>query len=391
MGGFNKKDRIGIPKIQERTDELKQSYVYTAISGEDKVLVFTLDSASGAVALRKEISVSGGPEILTMDPEKRFLFVGCHPRYYPKEVRPGDSRIYSYRIDWTTGDLAPINSISLNVAPVYLSVDKKSRFLLSAYYKSGKAAVHRINERGEIGQATQWFDSGGGAHAIMVDPSNKFTFLPHVTTSKKNMNTWLPILSPNHILPSASNTILQFKFDDDQGTLIPNSPFKLPGERGGGPRHYCFHPELNVVYFVNEQGCSVTAYSLNTSEGTLDPFQIASTLPPQGYDHYTNCSSIRITNSGKFLFVLNRGLDSVACFSVDPATGRLTLNQIVPTDASPPRELALDSEDKFIFVVGQDAGRMASYRVLDNGGLKLIESRSVGRQPSGVLVVEKEG
>ena len=368
---------------------MKQSYVYIALAGEDKVLVCTLDAETGALELKNEIPVLGGPEMLAIDPGKRFLFVGCHLRDYPKDVPPGDSKMYSYRIDWKTGDLTPINSISLKFAPTYLFVDRKSRFILSAYYRAGKAAVHRINEEGEIGEATQWLDSGGGAHSIQVDPSNQFAFLPHVTTSKVNINTWPPVVSPNHILPSASNTILQFKFDDDKGVLIPNSPFKLPGERGGGPRHYCFHPKLNVVYFSNEQGCAVTAYSFNPAEGTLTPFQIISTLPPEGYDHYASCSSIRISHSGRFLFALTRGHDSVACFAVDLVTGRLKLNQIVPTEAQP-HELALDPEDQFLFVAGHELGRLASYRVLADGKLHQIESRSIGKRPKGVLVTRQE-
>ncbi|MFC1870065.1 lactonase family protein [Chloroflexota bacterium] len=367
---------------------MKQSYVYIPIAAEDKVLVCTLDSENGAIELKSGITVLGGPEILAIDPAKRFLFVECHPRYYPKNVPPSDSKIYSYRIDWETGDLNPINAVSLKFAPVHASVDRKSKFLLSAYYKSGKVSVHRINEEGEIGEATQWLDTGGGAHSIRTDPSNKFAFLPHVTLDQVNKDSWPPVLSQNHILQSASNTILQFKFDDDKGILIPNSPFKLPGERGGGPRHYCFHPKLNVVYFSNEQGCSVTAYSLNTSEGNLTPFQIISTIP-EGYDKYTNCSSLRITRSGRFLFVLNRGHDSVACFAVDSVNGRLKLNHIVPTEVRP-RELDLDPEDKFLFVVGLELGRLASYRVLDDGKLKQLESRYIGKSPRWVLVTRQD-
>lgn len=370
-------------------DKLTQSYVYIAIAGEDKVLVAALDSTTGAVELRSQIAVLGGPEILVIDPEKRFVFVGCHPGHYQKDAPPGDSKIHSYRIDWKKGDLSPINSVSVKFAPTYLSVDRKARFLLSAYYKAGKAAVHRIKKEGEIGVATQWFDSGGGAHSIQVDPSNRYAFLPHITTSKINKDTWPPVVSPNHILPSASNTILQFKFDDDKGVLIPNSPFKLPGERGGGPRHYCYHPTLEVVYFSNEQGCAVTAYSLNTAKGTLTPFQFISTLPPEGYDDYASCSSIRIAHSGRFLFVLTRGHDSVACYVVDPVSGRLKLNQIVPTEVQP-HELELDPEDKFLFVTGYESGRMASYRVMDDGKLKQLESLAIGKKPKCVLVIRQK-
>jgi 6-phosphogluconolactonase len=368
---------------------LTRSYVYIAIAGEDKVLVGLLDSATGGVEIRQAITVLGGPEQLAIDPGKRFLFVGCHPGHYQKDSPPGDSKIHSYRIEWKKGELSPINSVSLQYAPTYLSVDRKARFLLSAYYKAGKAAVHPISKEGEIGEATQWFESGGGAHAIQVDPSNKYAFLPHVTTSKINKDTWPPVVSPHHILPSASNTILQFKFDDEKGVLIPNIPFKLPGERGGGPRHYCYHPTLDVVYFSNEQGCAVTAYSLNTAKGTLTPFQFISTLPPEGYDDYASCSSIRIGHSGRFLFALTRGHDSVACYVVDPVSGRLKLNQIVPTEAQP-HELEIDPDDKFLFVAGYESGRLASYRVLEDGKLKQLESRAIGKKPKCVLVIRQK-
>ena len=46
-----------------------------------------------------------------------------------------------------------------------------------------------------------------------------------------------------------------------------------------GPRHYCFHPSRDFVYFSNEQGCSVTAYRLDPATGTLAAAQTITTLP----------------------------------------------------------------------------------------------------------------
>jgi len=112
-------------------------------------------------------------------------------------------------------------------------------------------------------------------------------------------------------------------------------------------------------------------------------------LISEGYDKYTRCSSLRITNSGRFLFVLNRSHNSVACFIVDPITGILKMNQIIPTETIP-RELGLDPDDKFLFVVGYENGRVASYRVLDDGKLRQLESRYIGKNPMWVLVTREE-
>ena len=154
-------------------------------------------------------------------------------------------------------------------------------------------------------------------------------------------------------------------------------------------RHFCFHPQRDIVYFSNEQGCIVTAYALDTVAGTLAPFQIISTLPPEGYDGYANCASIRIMHSGKFVFVLNRGYHSVACFAVDPDTGRLRMNQLASLEFKP-RELEIDPDDRFLFVVGDESGQMASYRVLGDGKLTHIESRFIGKNPRWVLAARPE-
>jgi 6-phosphogluconolactonase len=68
---------------------------------------------------------------------------------------------------------------------------------------------------------------------------------------------------------------------------------------GTGPRHFCFHPSKDVLYFSNEQGSSVTGYHFDPANGTLSAFQTISTLPT-GYEQSNTCSQIQISPSGKF-------------------------------------------------------------------------------------------
>jgi len=89
-----------------------------------------------------------------------------------------------------------------------------------------------------------------------------------------------------------------------------------------GPRHYCFHPNLDIVYFSNEQGCSVTAYRLDRATGALSAAQTIATLPA-GFTARNTCSQIHLTPSGRFLYVGNRGHNSIAGFAVDPASRHL--------------------------------------------------------------------
>jgi 6-phosphogluconolactonase len=177
--------------------------------------------------------------------------------------------------------------------------------------------------------------------------------------------------------------ILQFRFDAQTGRLTANSPFRVEPTERLGPRHYCFHPTLEVVYFSNEQGCSVTAYRLNNTTGILSPVQTVTTLP-DGYTARNTCSQIHLTASGKFLYVANRGHNSIAGFAVD-ATGHLTPLGHVATEAVP-SAFSLDPAGTFVFAAGTVTGQLASYRVsAETGLLTPLATQAVGQRPSAVL------
>ena len=201
--------------------------------------------------------------------------------------------------------------------------------------------------------------------------------MPHIARLNDN------VLEPPRDNPGP-NVIMQFRFDAQTGRLTPNTPFRVEPTERLGPRHYCFHPSLDLVYFSNEQGCSVTAYRLDRATGTLSATQTITTLP-QGYTARNTCSQIHLTPAGKFLYVGNRGHNSIAGFAVDPATGHLTAAGQVPTEAVP-SAFALDPTGRFVFAAGTASGRLASYRIDDGtGALTPLATYAAGQRPAAVL------
>ena len=344
-------------------------YVYVPLQNDDKISVSTMDAGTGKLTLRTEVLVSSGPSMLTISPNRKFLYVGY--RTVP--------RISSYRIDHDTGGLTQNGTVSPEDHPTFLSTDRSGKFLLSAYYQGGHAAVHPIGDDGAVGDPPiQWLATEIGAHAMLTDPSNKFVFVPHI--ARLNDNVLAPVKEAD-----GPNAIFQFRFDKNTGRLSPNSPLRVEPEERLGPRHLCFHPTHDIVYFSNEQACSVTAYRLDTLAGTLTAFQTISTLPDD-YTGRATCSQIQISPSGKFLYVPNRGLNSIAGFSVDASTGRLTALGRVSTEAVP-SAFSLDPEGKFVFAAGSESGRLASYRINgDTGELTSLETYPVGGRPMWVLI-----
>ncbi|MCH8184642.1 MAG: lactonase family protein [Chloroflexi bacterium] len=339
-------------------------FTYVTASEEDRILVFEMDPQTGRLEQRDAVDVQGRPAPLAVDPERRFLHVG----------RRDVPAISSFAIDPGTGGLSPVGTAPLDADPCYLATDRTGRFLLSAYYSAGKAGVHAIGEDGAVGSPPiEWIDTAPGAHSMQTDRSNSFAFLPHIGGR------------------TGPNLILQFRFDGNSGRLTPNSlPRVSPPVDGEGPRHFCFHPTRDILYFSNEQGCSVTGYNLDSSAGTLSVFQTVSTLP-DGYDGTNSCAQIQITPSGKFLYAPNRGHDSIACFSVDASTGHLTSIGRVPTEPVP-RAISIDPSGRFLFAAGLESGRLASYRIDDGTGeLDPLEIYHVGKGPMWVLFVSFPG
>lgn len=328
-----------------------------------------MDSGTGKLTPKSEMTAAGGPSASAVSPDRKTLYVGLR----------NSQEIASYRIDSDTGALTQINKVSLQAAPTFLSTDRRGRFLLSAYYQGAHVAVHPIGDDGSVNDPPiEWLETAAAAHAIQTDPSNKFAFVPHI--ARLNDSVMQP---PGDAL--GPNAIFQFKFDENTGRLTPNSPLKLEPEDFLGPRHFCFHPDLNVVYFTDEQGCSVTGYRLDTSNGTLTAFQTITTLP-EGFSGRNTCSQIQITPSGQFLYAPNRGHNSIAGFSVDASSGQLTGIGQVPTE-SVPSAFSLDPEGEFLFAAGSESDRLASYRInTDTGGLTPLETYSSGKRPMGVLI-----
>jgi 6-phosphogluconolactonase len=342
--------------------------LYVCLQDDDKIATFAIDAATGQLSPQAAVPAAGGPSVMAISPDRRTLYVG-------HRTQPA---ISSFRIDQAGGGLTLLGTAAQPHAPTFLAPDRTGKYLLCAYYQGGGAAVYRVGDDGAVGTPSHdWLATDTGAHAIATDRSNRFAFVPHIARLNDN------VLEPPKNNPGP-NAIMQFRFDAGTGRLSPNSPYRVePGELLG-PRHYCFHPTLDVVYFSNEQGCSVTAYRLDGATGILSAAQTVSTLP-RGYTARNTCSQIHLTASGRFLYVGNRGHNSIAGFAVDPGTGHLSAAGQVPTEAVP-SAFALDPAGNFLFAAGTASNRLASYRINgETGALMPLARQAIGRRPAAVL------
>ncbi len=334
---------------------LADTVVYVALAAEKKIVLHRMNAEDGTLTRIDETTMAGEPGALTTDPKNRFLFASLR----------AEGKLAAFRIDARTGKLTHVNTVPAGPDPAHLSTDKDGRYLFCAYYVAAKVTVHRIGEDGSLGaRPHQSIDTAEKAHAILLDPSNHYAFVPH----------------------TGPNAIFQFAFDARRGELKPATVAKLMTPENTGPRHIVFHPSKNIAYVDNEQGGSVTTYQFDPKRGTLEPMQTISTLPLE-FKGTNACAEIKIYPTGKFLYVSNRGHDSIACFKVDAQDGKLTSIGQAPTEMTP-RSFDLDAEGRFLYAAGESSGKLAAYRI-DNktGELQRSATYDVGRQPWWILAV----
>ena len=67
--------------------------------------------------------------------------------------------------------------------------------------------------------------------------------------------------------------------------------------------------------------------------------------------------------SGRFLYCSNRGHDSIAVYSIDPAKGTLTPVEIVPSGGKEPRNFEIDPTGHFLISANQNSNNIAVFRI----------------------------
>ena len=346
------------------------TFVYVAAQDDDKVSIFTMDGGTGALSLQSEAAFGGGPSLLAVSADRQTMYVGHR----------NSAQISSHSIDGATGALSQTGMVDAQDSPTYIVQDRTGGHLLCSFYQGARVAVFPLGADGSVGgAATSSLATNDGAHAIMTDRSNRFAYVPHIAYQQDN------VLEPPKNIPGP-NVIYQLRFDAATGTLSGNDPLTIPMDPLVGPRHLTLHPSLDIMYFSNEQGCSVSSYAINQDNGTLSHLQTVPTLP-DGVDVRNTCSQIQFSPDGSLLFVPNRGHNSVASFAVD-GDGKLTPAAHAATEAVP-SAFSLDPAGRYVFAAGSATNRLAAYSVDGaSGAMTALDTYEVGARPMSVLTVE---
>ena len=307
----------------------------------------------------KGFSVSHFDTVTGALSKPEFLLETPAPAYYI--IAPGGRRLYScnstgfvsaYSIDPATAQLKLINQKpSGGGDPSYISLDQTGRYVMAANYDGGNIAIWALAPDGSLGERTAFIQHTGSgvnpqrqshafAHSIRVDPTNRFVLVADLGLDK----------------------LFVYRFDVKDGSLAPNDPPFAKSAPGSGARHVEFHPNGRWVYLITEMGSTIMLFDWDSKRGALAEVQTVSTLPPD-FHGTSACAEVRVHPSGKFVYASNRGRDSIAVFSVDPKTGRLTWVEDVPSGGKTPRNFDMDPTAHWMLVTNHDSNTAMVFRI----------------------------
>jgi len=175
-----------------------------------------------------------------------------------------------------------------------------------------------------------------------------------------------------------------YRLNPDQGTIILNNPAFVTFPPGSGPRHIAFHPNGQFVYVNSELTSAVTAFAYNAAEGSLKPLQTLSALPPTFKGNNTT-AEVQVHPNGKFLYVSNRGHDSIAQYAI-AENGTLMTKTWAPTLGKTPRNFRIDPTGSFLLAANQGSNNVVVFKINQaTGELEPTGSKITVSQPVCVL------
>jgi 6-phosphogluconolactonase len=339
----------GAPVPADRTI----AYVSNADSRE--ITVLALDETRNTWAIAETVAAGGRVMPLAVSPDKRFLYASLRTEPYA---------VSTFAIQPETGRLTHVGTVPLADNMAYISTDRSGRYLFGASYSGNKVSVNAIDTSGAVvAKPLAVISTGKNAHAILPDPSNRFVFASNL----------------------GDDVILQYRFDEANGTLAPNDPPRVHAPEGSGPRHFVFHPHRALVFCLNELDATVSEYRLDTS-GTLTLLASRSVLPDR-FSGKPWAADVHLTPDGRFLYTSERTSSTLAAFKVED-DGALKSVGHFPTETQP-RGFDIDPKGRYLLAVGEKSNALTVYAIdAASGALRTVSRIPVGRDPNWVEIIE---
>ena len=356
---------------------LAATFVYVSNAEDGDISSFGMQP-DGKLLPGARVKVASVLMPMAVSPDRRFLYVASRSKPFSVHV---------YSINPGTGALTHVSTSPTPDSFPYISLDKTGRFLLGASYGGHLVSVNAVGADGRVAsEPLQVIPVGRNAHSIRVDATNSYAYVPTL----------------------GSDEMFQFSFDAKSGRLSSNTPAVYLMKPTTGPRHFVTSGDNRFLYVLSELQATVTSFALDAKTGLLSEVSAASGLPPdsklapgaprgavgganapppRNTDNDIWAADIHLTPNGRFLYISERTSSTLAGFSVDGASGKLSYLSSTPTERQP-RGFAIDPKGRFLVAAGEKSETISVYAIdQTSGALKLLDKYPAGKGANWVEIV----
>jgi 6-phosphogluconolactonase len=357
-----------------------------------------------------------------------LVYAGTYTNPNPKTTSASKG-IYAWRFDSKAGTLTPIGLVAETINPAHVWASPDGRFLYAVNWSTGEAAGDTVSayaidrKTGALKLLNKVSSHGESPNQIVLDPSGKVAItvtynggtvtafgvesdgkLTEAFYTEKHAGQPLSPKQPGprahgvvfskdgrwaYVAQLGLDRVYSYRIDPVKRTMTPGDPpFVSMNAGGSGPRRVQLHPNGKFLYVNHETDSKVSVFEV--SGANLKQIQTLSTLPAD-YKGNNSTAEIQIDQTGKWLYVTNRGHDSMAHYAVDAGKGTLTLVGHIPSGGRTPRNITIDPTNRFLIAANQNGENIVVFRIDPNTG-NLTPTGAVGHvpQPGGVFFVKGE-
>jgi 6-phosphogluconolactonase len=341
----------------------------TGSSASKGIYHATLSTKNGKLSKPTVAAEIKSPGFLDAHPDGSMVYAVCR-------LPEGESGVAAYAID---GDSLTF----LNGEPIgdgggaHVGVHPSGKFLMTAQYGGNSVAVFPLAGDGKVEARSQLIEHEGGSgvvgkrqdkphpHYCGYDPAGNFAFVPDL----------------------GMDGIVIYKVNDDKSGVTRHGFAKVPA--GGGPRHMKFSPDAKFAYVLNELALSVSVFAYDTAQGNLTLLQTIPTLSEKtkAEEVFNSASEVRLHPSGKFLYTANRGHDSITAFSIDPSNGKLSLIEVESIRGAWPRNFNLDPSGQWLLAAGAQSNTISVFAIDPESGELTFQRGNIINVPGAICVL----
>ena len=321
-------------------------------TGESKGIYFSrFDSATGKLSTPELAVESQNPSYLCVHPTRRYLYA-----VNEMDQSGGENGFVSaFLVNAGTGKLTPINRVSTKGGmPCHLNTDKTGSVLAVANWATGSTVTFPLRKDGGLGEATTFYQHAGErsgvapggppvevhCHSVNVSPDNRFL----VATD------------------TGLNKVFVHRLDVAKATFTANDPPFLGLKHQANPRQLRFHPNGRWAYVSNESGPGCTMLRYDGRRGAFEEGPTARTVPESDQQRVTPAET-EVHPAGRFVYVSNRGHNSIAVMKIDQANGALSLVEAFPLGGDGPRSFNIDPTGGYLIALLQRSNFIVPLRI----------------------------